>query len=92
MPRVIHLNRRLTEREAGALSLEVLRRVFAFGVPGGRTTVQRRVGRFLGGDREALDGAPTIGTSMIDAETLGHFARIGVIPMSLSDWVRGLVK
>jgi len=41
-------------------AMEALRDLFAFGVPGGRSRVQKRIGKYLDGHDKALDGAPTI--------------------------------
>lgn len=48
------------ERKEADVALDALRHIFAFGVPGGRSKIQKRIGRYLDGDDAALDGAPTI--------------------------------
>ena len=51
--------------------LKHLRALFAFGVPGGRTKIQKRIGRYLdGADPRPLDDAPKI-KSHIDAAVKG---------------------
>ena len=40
--------------------LDALRRLFSFGIPGGRSKIQKAIGRYLDGDQTALDQAPTI--------------------------------
>ena len=47
----------MTEKDRAIAGLRAL---FAFGVPGGRTKVQRAIGRYLDGDDTALDAMPTI--------------------------------
>lgn len=40
--------------------LEGLRLLFSFGVPGGRSKVQKAIGKYLDGDINALDKMPTV--------------------------------
>lgn len=42
------------------LTLTGLRKLFAFGVPGGQSKVQKLIGQYLDGDDEALKGMPTV--------------------------------
>lgn len=50
--------------------LKGLRLLFAFGVPGGRTKIQKAIGRYLDGDDHALDSCPTVKAMIDEAETL----------------------
>lgn len=40
--------------------ISVLRDLFAFGLPGGGSKVQRAIGRYLDGNSDALEKMPTI--------------------------------
>ena len=40
--------------------LNGLRMLFAFGMPGGKTKIQKMIGRYLDGGDHALDKAPAI--------------------------------
>ena len=48
-------------------TLQGLKELFAFGVPGGKTKIQKAIGRFLDGDETALDETPTIKDKIIKA-------------------------
>lgn len=53
--------------KAETCNLEGLRLLFAFGVPFGRSKIQRAIGRFLDGRANALDGAPNIKAQIEEA-------------------------
>ncbi len=52
------------------IDLEPLRALFAFGIPGGRTKIQKEIGRYLDGYDDALKDKPSI-KKHIDAAVKG---------------------